>query len=319
MGRLMDNSTTHDLKDQFRGCILGTAIGDALGMPTEGMRIDEIRKSYGYVDEFHPSPSGDLKEGEWTDDTEQMIILSESIIDRIYLDPVDFSNKLVEWSERAFQIRTGPTTRQALYNLLRGVPWDKAGVDSATCGAGMRSAPIGLVYHFNLDLVERYAVISASITHKNDSAIAGAVATSVAVACILLDYSDEELLSEVNTRVEKYDNLLSEKIRYSWEIRGESIEHAVEKLGNSIMTWDVVPMAFYSYFSSNNFHSAVSKGANAGGDTDSISAIAGAMAGARYGAKGIPEKFTKGLKDINYLIEIADLLYEVHMRIVQLS
>jgi ADP-ribosylglycohydrolase len=307
------------LKDQFRGSILGVAIGDALGMPSEGMKMDEIKKMFGYINEFFPSPTGDLGRGEWTDDTEQMIILSESIIDHIYLDPEDFSSKLVEWSERAFRLRTGPTTRQALYNLIKGAPWDEAGVDSATCGASMRVSPIGLVYHFNFDLVEQYAAISASITHRNSSAIGGAVGVAIAIACILSDYRNEELLEEVILRVEKYDNLLSEKIRYSWEIKNESLEYAVDKLGNSIMTWDVVPMAFYSYFSSSDFSDAISKGANAGGDTDSISAISGALAGAKYGETKIPEKLKKEVKDSNYLVKIADLLYDVHIKIIKLS
>ncbi len=308
-----------DLKDLFRGSILGVAIGDALGMPTEGMKIEEITETYGYIEDFFPSPLGDLNAGEWTDDTEQMVILAESIVDRIYLDPEDFTSKLISWAENAFKIRTGPTTRQALRNLLRGASWDRAGVDSATCGAAMRVAPIGLVYHFNIDLVERYAAISASITHKNQSAIAGAVAVATAISCLVSDFSDEEMLSEVVSRTRKYDKLISEKIEYSEEIKNEGLEYAVEKLGNSIMTWDVVPMAFYCFFSSDNFSDAVKKGANAGGDTDSIAAIAGGISGAKFGENSIPDKWKNKVKDSSYLIELADLLYVTHMKIVTLS
>ncbi|MBO8181508.1 MAG: ADP-ribosylglycohydrolase family protein [Archaeoglobus sp.] len=308
-----------ELKDLFQGCILGVAIGDALGMPTEGMGFDEIRRTYGFVEDLLPSPLGDLKAGEWTDDTEQMIILAESIVDRIYLDPDDFASKLVSWAENAFKIRSGQTTRQALRNLLRGVPWDKAGVDSATCGAAMRVAPIGLVYHFNLDLVERYAVISASVTHKNDSAFAGAVAVSMAISTLISDFNEEEMLAEVISRSGKYDPLLSEKISYVGEIRDAELEYAVEKLGNSIMVWDVVPMAFYCVLSSKNFSEAVKKGANAGGDTDSIAAIAGAISGAKFGVKEIPENWKKSVKDSSYLLKLADQLYQTHMKIVTLS
>ncbi|AGK60879.1 ADP-ribosylglycohydrolase [Archaeoglobus sulfaticallidus PM70-1] len=305
------------LKDLFRGCILGTAIGDALGMPTEGLKLDEIKRIYGYVDDFYPSP--DLKAGEWTDDTEQMILLAESIIDRVYFDPDDFADKLRNWAERAFRIRTGPTTRQALRNLIAGMQWDKAGVDSATCGASMRVAPVGLVYHFSINLVEKYAVISSSITHKNSSAIGGAVAVAVAVACILSDFNEDEMLEEVLKRTRTFDPLLADKIEYSMEIRDEGLDYAVEKLGNSIMTWDVVPMSFYCYFSSKDFYSSVTKGANAGGDTDSISAIAGALSGAKYGFKAIPEKWVGAVKDSSYLLNIADMLYDTHVNIVKIT
>ncbi len=314
-----NSDSSSDLKNLFEGCILGVAIGDALGMPAEGMRIEEIRETYGYIEDFHPSPLGDLNTGEWTDDTEQMIILAESIIDRIYLDPEDFAAKLMSWAENAFKIRTGPTTRQALRNLLRGAPWDKAGVDSATCGAAMRVAPIGLVYHFNLDLVDRYAAISASVTHRNYSAIAGAVAVATAISCLVSDFSDDEMLLEVVSRTKKYDKLMSEKIEYSKEIKDRELEYAVEKLGNSIMTWDVVPMAFYCFFSSNDFSDAVKKGANVGGDTDSIAAIAGGISGAKFGEKAIPNNWKRRVKDSSYLFEIAELLYETHKKIVTLS
>ncbi len=308
-----------ELKSLFRGCILGVAIGDALGMPTEGLGIEEIRKSYGFVEDFLPSPLGDLKAGEWTDDTEQMVILAESIVDRIYLDPADFSSKLVSWAEDAFKIRTGPTTRQALRNLLRGLSWDRSGVDSATCGAAMRVAPVGLVYHFNLDLVERYAVISASVTHRNDSAFAGAVAVATAISTLVSDFSEEEMLSEVVSRSKKYDPLLSEKVSFANEIKDEELEKAVEKLGNSIMMWDVVPMAFYCFLSSKDFSEAVKKGANAGGDTDSIAAIAGGISGAKFGESRIPKRWRENVKDSSYLLKLADQLYQTHLKIVTLS
>jgi ADP-ribosylglycohydrolase len=308
-----------ELRDLFEGCVLGVAIGDALGMPTEGMQRDEIKKLYGYVEDFLPSPLGDLKEGEWTDDTEQMVILAESIIDRIYLDPNDFASKLVSWAETSSKIRTGPTTRRAIINLSRGIPWDRAGIDSATCGAAMRVAPIGLVYHFNLDLVERYAVISAFVTHRNESAFAGAIAVATAISTIVSDFDEEEMIAEVVSRIKKYDPLISEKISYAAEIKDSGLEVAVEKLGNSIMTWDVVPMAFYCFFSSKDFSEAVKKGANAGGDTDSISAIAGAIAGAKFGAKKIPEDWKRRVKDSTYLLKVAGLLYQTHMKIVSLA
>jgi ADP-ribosylglycohydrolase len=307
------------LQDLFRGCILGVAIGDALGMPAEGMRIDEIRRIYGSIEDFLPSPLGDLKAGEWTDDTEQMVILAESIIDRTYFDPDDFASKLVSWAEEAFKIRTGPTTRQALRNLLRGIKWNEAGVDSATCGAAMRVAPVGLVYHFNFDLVERYAVISASVTHRNNSAFAGAVAVAIAISALLSDFSEEEMIAEVTSRTKDYDLLLSEKISHAEKIRDEELEHAVEKLGNSIMTWDVVPMAFYCFLSSDSFTEAVKKGANAGGDTDSIAAIAGGISGASLGAGKIPRSWKDRVMDSSYLLRLADQLYRTHMRIVTLS
>jgi ADP-ribosylglycohydrolase len=302
--------------EKFEGCILGLAVGDALGMPAEGMSREKIKQLFGEIRDFLPSPYGDLKAGQWTDDTEQTIALAESILETVYLDPGNFAEKLKKLFLSGCR-RIGPTTRAAVINLLRGATWDAAGIFSDTCGSSMRVAPIGLVYHFNLNLVERYAEISSRITHKGSAAIAGAVAVAIAVACKLLDFSEKEMLEEVVKRTENHDPLLSDKIRYAYEIREKDLDFAVEKLGNSISAFEAVPMGFYCIFSSEDFESAVLKSANCGGDTDSISAITGAIKGAE-GVDKIPKRFIENLEDPDYLKDLADRLYELHERIVKI-
>lgn len=302
--------------EKFEGCILGLAIGDALGMPAEGMSREKIKQIYGEIKDFLPSPYGDLGAGQWTDDTEQTIALAKSLIETVYFDPSNFAEKLKNWYLSGSR-RIGPTTRIAMINLLRGANWKNSGVISDTCGSAMRVAPIGLVYHFNFNLVESYAEISSIITHKGNTAIAGTVAVAIAVACKVLEFSDEEMLEEVSKRVEKYDPLLSDKITFAYDLRARDLDLAVEKLGNSISVLDAVPMSFYCVFSSNEFESAVLKSANCGGDADTISAITGAIKGAE-GIDRIPERFIRGLEEYEYLKELADKLYELHERIVKI-
>jgi len=304
------------MEEKFRNCILGLAVGDALGMPVEGLSPENIKQLYGEVADFLPSPYGDLEAGEWTDDTEQMIVLAESILETVYFSPENFAEKLKKWFVETSSRRIGPTSTRAISNLMRGVHW-RAGVFSDTCGAAMRVAPIGLVYHFSLNLVERYAEISARVTHTGTAAIGGAVAVAIAVSCNVLDFSDEEMLDEVLKRVEAYDNLLAEKIKFAYEISDRDVGYAVEKLGNSISALDVVPMAFYSYFSGKDFEESLIKAVNAGGDADSIAAVCGAIKGAK--GFSIPERWLKKLKDRDFLEELAMKLYDLHMRIVKLT
>jgi len=305
------------MEDRFVNCILGLAVGDSLGMPVEGLSIENIKQLYGKVTDFLPSPYGDLKAGEWTDDTEQMIVLAESILETVYFNPENFAERLKRWFVETSSRRVGPSSTRAIMNLMKGMHWSRAGIFSDTCGAAMRVAPIGLVYHFSLDLVERYAEISARVTHTGTAAVGGAVAVAVAISCNILDFSEEEMLEEVFKRVEAYDNLLSEKINFAYEISNRDVDYAVEKLGNSISALDVVPMAFYSYFSGKDFEESLIKAVNAGGDADSIAAICGAIKGAK--GFSIPERWLKKLKDREYLEEIAMKLYDLHMRIVKLT
>jgi ADP-ribosylglycohydrolase len=302
---------------KFENCILGTAIGDALGMPVEGMTRNQIRLIYGEIKDFLPSPYGDLKAGEWTDDTEQMLVLAESIVETTYFSPENFAEKLKDWFMNTESRRVGPTSRRAVSNLLSGLPWNKAGVNSDTCGAAMRVMPVGLVYHFSFNLVERYAEIQARVTHTGSAAIGGAVAVAVAIACNLLDFSKKELLGEVLKRTASYDTLLADKIQYAYEIREKNLDFAVEKLGNTISALDVVPLAFYCYFSEQTFDDCVVKAVNAGGDADSIAAICGAIKGSE-GAE-IPEKWLMDLKDVEKLRDVSKKLYELHNKIVSLT
>ncbi len=292
--------------DNFRGCLAGLAIGDALGMPYEGeanVEIDDLK--------FLDSPLGDLKAGQYTDDTEQAIMLAESIIETVYFSPEKFAEKLKRADLRR---RYGPTSRRAISRLQMGASWKESGVESDTCGAAMRVAPIGLVYHFNYSLVENYCNISSIITHKGRGAIAGAVAVGLAVAMLVNeDFNLDELLSYVS----KHDSLLAEKIEYAYEIRGENEKKAAKEIGNSIMSYDVVPLAFYCFFSSKNYVEGVKRAIRCGGDTDTVAAIVGAFFGTRDGYSSIPESLRR-VENLEYLLDVADKLYEVYLKIASI-
>ncbi len=295
---------------KFRGAVLGFAIGDALGMPVEGLSREDIKRIYGKVEDFMPSPYGDLRAGEWTDDTEQMILLAKSILKTVYFNPDDFAERLKLITSN----RIGPTTRTALKNLAFGVPWNRSGIESETCGSAVRVLPIGLVYSFSLDLVEKYALFSSIITHKG-AAISGAVAIAIAIACILNDWEDEEIIEEVIKRTKKFDELVADKISLAHQISDRDLDFAVTRLGNSMSVYDSVPLAFYCYLSSSSFKDCALKAVNAGGDADSIAAMACGMKGCKLGMDSIPKDWINRLKDADMLIDLADRLHDLYLMI----
>jgi len=292
----------------FRGAMVGFAVGDALGMPVEGMSVDEIRRIYGYVRDYLPSPYGDLDAGEWTDDTEQMIALAESLLNTIYFDPSDFAERLKLIDCR----RIGPTTRIALRNLSLGVPWNRAGVESETCGSAMRVIPIGLLYSFSLDLVEKYSALSSIVTHRGP-AVGGAVAVAVGTACVV---RGEDVREEVIGRVRKYDVRLAEKLELACDL--EDTNRAIEVLGNTISVRDVVPLSFQIFLHSSTFEECALKAVNSGGDADTIASISCGLKGCEVGLEGIPKRWVEGLKNVERLIELADGLYELHVKLASL-
>jgi len=290
-----------NLKSRFRGSMLGLAIGDVLGMPVEGMSSSEIAEKFGVIKDI--MPGNGFQAGEWTDDTQEALLLAESIVETVYLSPENFSNKLISAMVSGKLLKAGPTTRKAIYNLQSGTPWNSSGVDADTCGAAMRVAPIGLAYNFNLDLVEKYAYISSVVTHKGNSAIGGAIAiaTMIALLCNKSEEAEIELpLKSVLEITTKYDPLISDKIK------SRKLE------GVSMFTWDAVPAAFYHFLTTDSYEECVLNAVNTGGDADSIAAMAGAMKGAELGIEKIPKKWVTQVKDSDYLFEIADKLYELY-------
>lgn len=133
---------------KFEGCLLGLAIGDALGMPLEGMRATAIRDRLGRVRHFMDAPWRRLRAGQWTDDTKTMLCHACSIVDTGRVDVEDTARKFVEWFESHDWRGIGGSTYEAIQRLRAGVPPEESGAKgemAAGNGVAMRIAPVGLV------------------------------------------------------------------------------------------------------------------------------------------------------------------------------
>lgn len=306
-------------KSKYFGCMLGAAIGDALGKQNEGVKREYILKK-GCIKDFGKAvdgtPGDKLRPGDYTDDTEQMLVLAGSLIDNNGFDVIDFSNKLAKWGADALKdpIRrsfVGPTSAHAIEKLYSGVSWKESGGNIPSCGSAMRVAPVGLFYE-DLDDVESNAALSSMPTHSNKISIAGAVAVAIAVRCALDDKGCADIISETCARTSKYDAGLAEKIRLSFELRNNDPDEVFSELGTSYLVLDTVPCAFYCFIRHfENPESAIIEAVNAGGDTDSIACITGALCGALHGSESFPERWIEGLENKGLIEETAGKMYEM--------
>ncbi|HOY62693.1 MAG TPA: ADP-ribosylglycohydrolase family protein, partial [bacterium] len=107
---------------KFEGCLLGLAIGDALGMPFEGMRTSTIKSMLGgKAGEFMPCRDRGLRAGQWTDDTKMALKLAESIARKNgKVDPADVARAYVEWYDSGDLRGIGRATLEAILNLKSG-------------------------------------------------------------------------------------------------------------------------------------------------------------------------------------------------------
>ena len=296
-------------------------MGDALGMQTEGMTPEEIKQKFNIVFDYGSgmpgSPNEKLRPGQYTDDTEQTLILARSIVEAGKFDPVLFSKKLVEHyaiilSKPGSNRGWGRTSLDSCRRLQSGTSWKESGGDSPTCGSSMRISPIGLLYPDNIDQLERTAVESSLPTHKHPESIAGAVAVASAVSLAITNTSPDIILKTAGRLAKKFDPMLGNKILSIEKMRYMPELNAFSTIGTSLMTKDVVPSAFYC-FSKNplDFSKAILTAINAGGDTDSIAAITGAISGAYLGIDAIPTKWLDGLENRDEVESLALELWEI--------
>ena len=305
-----------------RGALYGLAIGDALGMPTQMLSRAEIVRRWGpLLPGFEPAPpghpiAGGMPAGAVTDDTEQAILLARLLVKgRGTIDPHELAGALTEW-ERAMAERgsldlLGPSTKRAVAAILAGVPPEEAGATGTTNGAAMRIAPVGIAVPVALHdstpnlglstLVDR-TVMASCVTHNTGVALAGAAAVAAAVSAGVSGATIAEATAlgiqaassaarrghwvagaDVAARIEWATSLVAS------HAQAEAAELIYTLVGTSLATQESVPAAFavLAAVPADPWR-ACRMAASLGGDSDTIAAMTGAIAGACHGAGSFP-------------------------------
>jgi poly(ADP-ribose) glycohydrolase ARH3 len=305
-----------EYKEAFLGAIMGVAVGDALGRPFEGWNHELLIKRFGLIVNMY--------QGIYSDDTEMTIGIMEAIIEDPSLPPEGIARRFAE-NYNAWR-GYGPRTHLAIRNLKKGLPWDQVGSDSWGNGAAMRVSPIGLFYFDDLEKVKEKATLSAVITHKHPEAIAGSVAQALGVAFLTRKrgekegFSPQEMIDLITEMTSPISPAFSREIEKVKEIPFcdtllEKVAFLAKSFPCDVSAKGSVPVAFASFLMSSSFKEALLISVNVGGDTDTICAMTGALAGAYYGFSSIPsdwlEKLEDGPKGRTYILTLAQKLYEM--------
>jgi len=310
------------LQDRFAGCLLGVAVGDALGMPTEGYTAQEISSRFGEVRDMMPAPDGHyhfgLLAGQFTDDTEETLILAESIIEAHGFSADLFAEKLAAWGaawtlDERFNRGVGFATRSAVENMLAGSPWQQSGMAIPTCGAAMRASPIGLLYHQDINVVKSYADLQSLPTHTSPAARAAAVAVAVGVALSLNGFDKGMILRYAASQASRIDSDFADRLLWAGSLLDLPVEDAFGLIRNSPLAMETVPAAFYCFL---KFEDEPQEGlvaaAGGGGDTDSIASIAGSLFGAFLGSSWIAGRWLDCLEDRGRIEAAAEGLFSLY-------
>jgi len=308
-----------DLLDRFRGSLLGVAVGDALGMPTEGYTAREIKTKFGMVREMMPAPEGHfhsgLLAGQFTDDTEETLLLAESLVEASGFSPDRFAEKLAAWGtawtqDERLNRGVGFATRSALESLIAGTAWQQSGQAIPTCGSAMRAAPIGLLYHTDLNIVKSYADLQSLPTHTSAAARAAAVAVAVGVALSFNGFSKDMILRNAASQACRLDAEFAERLLWIGTLLDLPPEDALSLIRNSPLAAETVPAAFYCFLKFGP-QEALIMAASSGGDTDTIASIAGSLFGAALGPSWILESWLAALEGKERIENAASALFEL--------
>ena len=308
-----------DMLDRFKGCFLGLAAGDALGMPTEGYTAEEIRSKFGIVRDMLPAREEHfhtgLLAGQYTDDTLETLILAESMIEASGFSGDRFAEKLIEWgSSWALDERlnrgVGFTTKSSVERMRSGTPWQESGLGIPTCGSAMRAAPIGLLYHRDLGLVSRYADLQSICTHCGPAARAGSIALASGVALSLMGIPKQTILRMASDLSSRADKEFADRLLWAGSLIDLDPANALSTIGNSPAVIETVPAAFYCFIHFGP-EEALIHAVNSGGDTDSIASMAGTLAGAYYGTSWIPGRWLSHLEGEVRLLQATERLADL--------
>ncbi|MBP3891205.1 MAG: ADP-ribosylglycohydrolase family protein [Solobacterium sp.] len=331
--------------DRIKGAYLGCAIGDAMGAPTETRPIDLIKQDVGngdYVREFLvPRPdtlAAGQPAGQCTDDFSVSYLSSKAFVEAGGITKEAAEKAMVEWSkyDRYYISHSGPTSKRAIA-LIKGEKVDTS-QDYAACangwatnGAGMKAWVAGV---FNMGNVEKAiddAIVMCKVTHDNPVALSGACAVAAATAVAMTKTStiDDVVKAGLYGAREGYKRSwnmtkpsagasVEERIRMAVTIGvnyandfDRLLEEMTGLVGTGLNANEAIPAAFGFFVAAKGkVMDAVYMGVNCGNDTDTVAAIAGAMAGAYSGAKDIPNNYMSFLSKANDL-DIKGLIDEV--------
>jgi ADP-ribosyl-[dinitrogen reductase] hydrolase len=304
------------MRDKYRGALLGLTVGDALGTTVEFGPPGTFTP---VIDMIGGGPF-DLKPGEWTDDTSMALCLAESLIERRGFDAKEQMERYCKWHEHGYLSSNGRcsdigvTVRSALAAYRRtGNPY--SGSESpSTAGNGslMRLAPVPLFFASNPKQAIHYAGESSRTTHGT-----GAVDACRYFAGLIIGPLQGRQKSEL---VSPYfspgcepeywqKNLLDPKIG---AITAGSLKtKGPPEIKGTGYVVESMEAALWAFDRSESFREGALLAVNLGNDADTTGAIYGQLAGAFYGAEKIPPEWKAKLVMYEFIVELADRLYDL--------
>ena len=320
--------------DKFKGTIFGVALGDTLGQPFEGWLREKIISRVQNFEDFLKTNKNFFKT--YTDDTQLTLHIARALIEGSGFNFNYFIKEYVNWLDDP-PISPGYGCLSSIQKLKYGISWQNAASNSGGNGTVMRISPIGLFYCKDTSGLKKAAYNSSIITHSHPAASAGAIVIARAVSYLVeidpldgFDYHEfiEILIKSISNSNEPIWDEFIEILRKVENSIGIPLEPGIIKfsqsgvkspyfieqyLGKAFVhpyTMSTVACALFIFLSMlQSFENCIYASAGAGGDSDTIGAVGGSLAGAYFGFKNISSELVNLVKKKSIILEIAQELY----------
>lgn len=304
-----------EIKERFRGCLLGLATGDALGSPVQFMPPGSFVPVEEMIDCIHFN----TKAGQWTDDTSMALCLAESLIEKHGFDPLDQMERYLKWlreghlSSTGYAFDIGGTVMRSLKKFEETHEPDSGPKDPMTAGNGsiMRLAPVPMFFVNDPVRAIEMSAASSSTTHGAKTAIDACRYLGGLIVGALGGVDKDELLSykycpapgtwDKDPLAQEIDEVAAGSFK-------DKQPPDIEGSGYVVRSLEAALWAFYQSYS---FKEGCLLAVNLGDDADTTAAVYGQIAGAYFGVGGIPEVWRSGLSFYDLIVNYADRLYEL--------
>ncbi len=300
----LDSSKTGPLGRALVGSMLGTAVGDALGLACEGLSPQRQLKMFPALDRYGLL----FGNGMISDDTEHTVMVAQALIesggDEAHFAR-DFAWRLKGWL-LALPAGVGMATGRAIIKLWLLFPPTWSGVKSAGNGPAMRAAVLGVAFGDDPDKLLSLNRLSACITHRDDRAEHGALTVAIAAhlsATAKVPVSAEQFLQIMSKRLPPQSATLASIVAVVQSLKqGEPAAAFVARLGskNGVSGYmlHTLPAVLHVWLRhQDDYQGGITEMIRLGGDSDSTAAIVGGIIGARVGRDGIPAQLLTNLRD----------------------
>jgi ADP-ribosyl-[dinitrogen reductase] hydrolase len=305
-----------DIANRAKGVLAGLACGDALGRPVEFNAPHRIRNEHGRVTEMlangtHRQPAVTI-----TDDTELALCIARSLDEQGSFEPPAVADNFVEWyNSDPFDI--GGLTAATLRRLANDGDWQQIGVEewrhlpegsNAGNGSLMRCAPYGIAFYSAMDDLVAASRVSSAITHADPRCQWSCVVLNATIAGLLngVDRPLENALAVADDAPEEVQDAATATANI---VSGDGANDTMD-LKNSGYVVTTLQAGLYHGLTAETAEDAIIDAVMMGGDTDTIAAVAGGIAGARFGAAALPDRWLDEIAETDELRQLGKSLYE---------